>query len=128
MKDIETYILEGIGERQHLHLTLDALPPTDNRRLLINRQGRKAPTPEYQMFKNHIETWKMCEKPQLPPPPVFLFYRPIFKDRRRDAQNCSKALVDCLYGNDKYVYPCPLPPKYDKKKQGVEVWIVPIEE
>jgi hypothetical protein len=54
---------------------------------------------------------------------IFLVYRPVFEDRRRDAGNAKKIIEDTLFDEDRYVHTWVLPMEIDKENPHVDVWI-----
>jgi hypothetical protein len=77
-------------------------------------------TPEARDYKRDVSKLR----PIVPDPPVVVIYRPHFKDRRRDAANICKVLIDSLYKQDKGVCPWCIPGEPDARHPHVELWFV----
>lgn len=54
---------------------------------------------------------------------IIMLYRPVYEDRRRDAVNGQKIVIDTLFDQDKYVHPWILPMQLDKEDPRVELWL-----
>lgn len=129
-------LLRDLGETKP-RLTV-RVPPSDNRRLVpigiphpkgrINVRGKRyqvrlVPTKEAREYKQVYKQLRLI----VPKPPVIVLYQAHFKDRRRDAANIQKVLVDALYEDDNGVYPWCIPGEPNKEKPHVDLWFVELQ-